>query len=318
LFLRRRLAGVPRVERVFHGAAKPYGALWLRALRLHQWAKNLLIFVPLMASHRALEVDALRSAFLAFLWFGLCASATYLINDLLDLDADRTHKRKRQRPFASGDLSIVQGMVVALALLSTAFIGAALTVDVLFVAVLGTYALGTLWYSFTLKQIAMVDVLTLAGLYTVRVIAGSAAIEVEPSFWLLAFSMFVFLSLATVKRYTELRFARSSGRSHAAGRGYRTDDLPLLLSCGTSAGFVAVLVLALYVNLGATELYRYPQLLWLLCPLVLYWICRVWRKAHRDELHDDPLVFAVTDRPSLAVVSICLLLMWLATWARLG
>jgi 4-hydroxybenzoate polyprenyltransferase len=178
--------------------------------------------------------------------------------------------------------------------------------------VLLIYLVGTLWYSFALKRIPMVDVLTLAGLYTVRVIAGGAAIAIDPSFWLLAFSLFLFLSLAIVKRYTELRSILSSGGLAAAGRGYTTDDLPLLLSFGTSAGLVSVLVLALYINSGAASLYRSPQLLWLLCPIALYWISRIWRKAYRGELHEDPVVFAVSDKPSLVVGCISAVLIWAA------
>lgn len=310
--LHRRLAKVPRVDRTFVRAGKGNAKLWIRALRLHQWAKNLLIFVPAFASHRALEPEIAGASILAFLWFGLCASATYVVNDLLDLDADRAHSRKHTRPFAAVDLPLVNGIVGAASLLVIAFVGAAVTLGPLFVGVLFIYLVGTLWYSFALKQIAMVDVLTLAGLYTVRVIAGSAAVAIAPSFWVLAFSMFLFLSLAVVKRYTELRSALAAGRSRAAGRGYTTEDLPLLLSCGTSSGFVAVMVLALYINLGSADLYHFPHALWLVCPLMLYWICRVWRKTSRGELYDDPVVFAIKDKPSLAVACMCAILMWIA------
>lgn len=288
-------------------------SLWIRALRLHQWAKNLLIFVPAVASHQGLKPAVMRAAVEAFIWFGLCASATYVINDLLDLDADRTHVRKRRRPFAAGDIPLVHGIVAAALLLGVALTGALLTLGQLFLYSLLFYLSATLWYSFVLKRIAMVDVLALAGLYTVRVVAGGIAIKVTPSFWLLAFSMFLFFSLAMIKRYTELNAVLAGGLSTAAGRGYMTEDLPLMLSCGVSAGFVSVLVLAMYVNLGANGLYRYPPVIWLLCPVVLYWICRMWRKAHRGELHDDPIVFATTDRPSLIVFAICAALVWMAT-----
>lgn len=287
-------------------------ALWIRALRLHQWAKNLLIFVAAIASHQLLRPTVIRSTIEAFVWFGLCASATYLINDLLDLPSDRAHPRKRLRPFAAGDLPLGHGIVAALLLLAIALAGAGITLGAPFVGALLFYLASTLWYSFVLKGIAMVDVLTLAGLYTVRVIAGSIAISVAPSFWLLAFSMFLFFSLAMIKRYTELSSILADGRSAAAGRGYLTDDLPLMLSCGVAAGFVSVLVLALYVNLGTNGLYRYPQAMWLLCPVLLYWICRMWRKAHRGELHDDPIVFATTDRPSLIVFGACALMVAIA------
>lgn len=310
--LRRRLPLVPRLDKVFHDRGQSI-QLWMRALRVHQWAKNVLIFVPALASHRIFELEVILASLLAFFWFGLCASGTYLINDLLDLDADRLHVRKRLRPLASGRLSLVHGIAAAVALVVLAFVGATATLNGVFTFVLLLYLVATLWYSFALKRIAMVDTLSLAGLYTVRVVAGGAAIAVVPSFWLLAFSMFLFLSLAMVKRYTELRSALSAGRSGAAGRGYTTDDLPLVLSCGISSGFVCILVLALYINVGASQLYRHPHALWLLCPLLLYWICRIWRKTSRGELHDDPVVFALSDRPSIAVGFICAVLLWLAT-----
>ncbi|MEP7311777.1 MAG: UbiA family prenyltransferase [Pseudomonadota bacterium] len=310
--LRRSLQGVVTVEREFATAGGGV-KVWLRAMRVHQWAKNVLIFVPALVSHRATELPVIQAALLAFLSFGLCASATYIINDLLDLDADRAHARKRSRPFASGQLSLVGGLFCALGLLATGVGIAVLALNFWFLASLLLYLAITFWYSWALKRIAMVDVLTLAALYTIRVIAGSAAIAVEPSFWLLAFSMFMFLSLALVKRYTELHAAFSAGRVEASGRGYTTADLALLLSCGTSSGFISVLVLALYVNSGSESLYRYPQALWLLCPLMLYWICRVWLKTHRGQLHDDPVVFAIKDRPSLATAVLCVTLVLLAT-----
>jgi 4-hydroxybenzoate polyprenyltransferase len=183
----------------------------------------------------------------------------------------------------------------------------------MFAGVLLAYLVGSLWYSWMLKRIAMVDVLTLAGLYTVRVVAGGEAIVVQPSFWLLAFSMFMFLSVAVAKRYTELQAARAAGLTTASGRGYTTDDLPLLLAAGIAAGFISVLVMALYVNVGSERLYRHPQALWLVCPLMLYWVCRIWLKAHRRELHDDPVVFALRDRPSLLVAALCAVLILVAT-----
>ena len=310
--LEGRLKSLPRVEKIFRNEQRQ-GAQWIRALRMHQWAKNALIFVPALASHRIFEPQILTAAALGFLWFGLCASGTYLINDLLDLDVDRMHARKRSRPLASGALPLTHGIAAAGLLIGTALVAAFLTLGPYFTIVLLFYLVTTLWYSFVLKRIAMVDALSLAGLYTVRVIAGGAAVAVMPSFWMLAFSMFIFLSLAMVKRYTELRSVLIAGRSVAAGRGYTTDDLPLMLSCGISSGFVCVLVLALYINVGASQLYRDPRALWLTCPLLLYWVCRVWRKTSRGELHDDPVVFALRDKPSIIVGVLCAVLMWLAT-----
>ena len=285
---------------------------WLRAMRVHQWAKNLLLFVPAVGAHRLFEPAILGAATLAFLWFGLVASGTYLINDLLDVESDRQHPRKRLRPFAAGTLSLKAGWTVAPILVAGALLGAWLTLPPLYLAGLLVYLVTTLWYSKVLKRIAMVDVLTLAGLYTLRLIAGAAAVAVVPSFWLLAFSMFLFLGLAIIKRYTELRAVLHAGNKSAAGRGYTTDDLPLLLSCGTATSFVSILVLALYVNDGSAGMYRHPEVLWLLCPPVLYWILRVWRKTFRGELHDDPVVFALRDWPSLAVGAISALILWLA------
>jgi 4-hydroxybenzoate polyprenyltransferase len=286
---------------------------WLRALRLHQWAKNLLLFVPALGAHRILDIPTLSAIALAFVWFGFCASGTYIVNDLLDVDADRSHPRKRLRPFAANELSSRAGWIAAALLVCGSFIGAGLTLNWEFTSVLAVYLAVTLWYSKALKRIAMVDVLSLAGLYTLRMIAGAAAVRVIPSFWLLAFSMFLFLGLAIVKRYTELRAVQQAGSLAAAGRGYSTDDLPLLLACGTSTSFVSILVLALYVNDGSAGMYRHPEVLWLLCPPVLYWILRVWRKSFRGELHDDPVVFALRDWPSLLVGAVCLLLLWAAT-----
>ena len=311
--LLRRLSTQPiSIERSFaieSGDARS----WLRALRLHQWSKNLLLFVPLAAAHRLDDVDALLACALAFLLFGLCASGGYLINDLLDLDADRAHPRKRLRPFASGGIPLVHGIIVACLLISGSIALALLALPLAFAATLLIYLATSLWYSLALKRIAMVDVLSLAGLYSVRIIAGGAAVNIEPSFWLLAFSMFLFLSLAAAKRYAELRAVLDSGRTTAPGRGYAVTDLPMLHSSGTAAGYLAVLVMALYVNSGAGAMYARPQLMWMLCPLLLYWTNRIWLKTFRGQMHDDPVVFALTDRPSLIVFAMGAVLAWAAT-----
>lgn len=286
---------------------------WLRALRLRQWAKNLLLFVPAAAAHSIVEPLAVLQCLAAFLFFGLCASGTYFVNDLLDIDADRQHVRKRARPFAAGDLPASSGMLAAPLLIVVALLGSWLVLSLWFVGCLAVYLVVTLWYSLALKSRAMVDVLVLAGLYTLRVLAGAAAVGTAPSFWLLAFSMFLFFSLAMVKRYTELRARQLAGEGHAPGRGYTTDDLPLLLVFGGGGGLLAVLVLALYIDLGAPAIYAAPHFLWMTCPLLLYWIGRVWMKAHRGTMHDDPVVFALTDRPSLGVASLFGSCVWLAT-----
>ena len=273
----------------------------LQALRPQQWLKNLLVFVPLVTSHAVLDPGQILLAMLAFIAFGLCASAVYVINDLLDLADDRRHPRKRMRVFAAGNVPALSGIVMAPVLLAAAM-AIALAVSPVFVAVLATYVAVTTAYSFALKRLVLVDVFTLAGLYTVRLIGGSAALGLWPTFWLLAFSMFVFLSLAMLKRYTELLGAREAGEASAPGRGYRTGDLELLSALGGGAGYLSVLVLALYVNSPAVlPLYARPDALWLLCPLLLYWISRAWLVAHRGNMHDDPIVFAVKDRVSRAV-----------------
>ena len=276
--------------------------VWAKALRLHQWLKNLLVLVPLLSAHRFLEPPAIAQTFGAFVAFGLCASGTYLLNDLLDLAPDRLHPRKRRRPFAAGTLPIRNGLL-ALPLLVLAGFALAWAIGPAFALALLAYCVMTLAYSFKLKRIVMIDVVMLAALYTVRIVAGAVAIDQPLSFWLLAFSMFIFLSLALLKRYTELNSVRSSGKEKAAGRGYGTADLPLLQSLGAAAGYISVMVLALYINSPESlKLYTRPQVLWLLCPLLLYWISRAWVIAHRGHMHDDPVVFAATDRGSQIIV----------------
>lgn len=309
--LARAAAEVTSVDQVLprHGGGL---RTWGKALRLHQWLKNLLVFLPLLASHKLFQLDALLLSALAFISFGLCASGVYLLNDLLDLESDRNHPRKRLRPFAAGTLPLISGLM-AMPALTLGALALALAVDVKFALVLFGYWLLTLAYSFRLKRIAMLDTVVLAALYTVRIIAGTVAIHVGLSFWLLAFSMFLFLSLALVKRYTELQSLAQQGRSRTDGRGYEVDDLGLIQSLGGASGYLAVLVLALYINSNASEaLYRHQQVLWLLCPLLLYWVSRVWLKAHRGLMDDDPVVFALTDQVSRVVLALCAVVVVLA------
>jgi 4-hydroxybenzoate polyprenyltransferase len=311
--LRRQLAKLPNVERIFAQASTPARS-WLRALRLHQWSKNLLIFLPPAAAHTLLQPQVAIASLTAFITFGLCASGTYLLNDLMDLESDRRHPTKRYRPFAAADISVIGGFFVAPALLGAGLLLAFKLLGWLFLATMTVYVITTLWYSLSLKRIPMVDVLTLAGLYALRVIAGSAATMLVPSFWLLAFTMFLFLSLAVAKRFSELKLMMASGRKDTPGRGYTVDDAPLLQSCGLSAGYISVLVLALYVNSDmAQKNYSHVQILWVLCPLLLYWITRVWIKTSRGQMHDDPVVFTMRDRPSIIVACIGFLLVLAAT-----
>ncbi len=273
----------------------------LKALRLHQWAKNILIFVPLAAAHKLGDTSSLNHAVLAFIAFGLCASSVYLLNDMLDLEVDRLHPRKCKRPFASGNLSLLIGFaLIPILLLCAALFAYSLPMK--FWIVLGGYYILTVAYSFGLKRVVLIDTITLAGLYTVRIIAGAKAIDVQLSFWLLLFSVFLFLSLALVKRYAELDAMQRQGKLTAAGRGYHVEDLPILHSMGTASGYLCVLVLALYINSPIIEsLYRHPQVIWFLCVLLLYWISRVWLITHRGQMHDDPVVFAMKDKTSLAI-----------------
>jgi 4-hydroxybenzoate polyprenyltransferase/phosphoserine phosphatase len=287
---------------------------WLKALRLHQWMKNALIFVPLLAGHRVLEPGLLLSGLIAFICFGLCASSVYVLNDLLDLEDDRHHRSKRLRPFASGQISIGAGLLAFPALLFAGLALAAWCLPLGFMIALLVYYVVTLSYSFVLKRYMAVDVVALAALYTMRIIAGVFAFESTPTFWMLAFSMFIFLSLALVKRYAELKEARDKGRvQKARGRGYYPGDLEMLASLGAASGYLSVMVLALYIQDQATTImYRHPQIIWLACPLLLFWITRVWMLTHRGYMHDDPVVFAIKDRVSLCVGVLFAFVFWLA------
>lgn len=287
----------------------------IKALRPHQWAKNLLLFVPLIAAHRLTDLALLADLLLAFVGFSLCASSVYLLNDLLDLDNDRQHPTKRFRPLASGALPTLHAKLAAPLLLAAALTLAVTHLPLPFALGLGGYYLVTLAYSLVVKRLLVLDVLTLAGLYTLRVIAGGLAVAIPPSFWLLALSMFLFMSLALIKRYAELFEARAAGRTEAVGgRGYQADDLPMIAALGAAAGFIAVLVLALYVNDGATSaLYGRPEVIWLACPLLLTWVSRIWMLAHRGRMSEDPVLFALRDWPSLAIGGCMALVFWAAS-----
>ncbi len=293
-----------RCELLRHFQTSPAGLkTWIRAARLHQWVKNLLVLAPAVLAHELGNAQVLQASLLAFLSFGLCASSVYLFNDLFDLSSDRRHARKRLRPFAAGAIPAAHGVGVGLLLLAASVALGAL-VNLYFLLALAAYYLFTWLYSVRLKRYALVDVMMLAGLYTMRVIAGSAATLILPSFWLLGMCVFLFLSLGTVKRYAELDGALADGKFGAHGRGYWPEDLDLLRSLGTSAGYSAVVVLALYVNSDASsDLYRHPEVLWLLCPMLLFWVSRVWMLTGRRHMHDDPIVFAIRDRISLAIAA---------------
>ena len=270
-------------------------------IRVHQWLKNLLIFVPILAAHNFDNFQAVLTLLLAFMSFSLCASAVYVTNDLFDLVNDRRHPRKCNRPFASGAASLRLGFILAPTLIFTSFC-LALLVGSNFTVVLSIYFLLTLCYTLWLKKLALVDCLTLAGLYTLRIAAGAAAIYLKLSFWLLAFSVFIFLSLAFVKRFAELQIQFDVGSTVVHGRGYSVADAPLVQNLGVTAGYAAVLVLALYLDSDAIQnLYQVPELIWLAIPLMLFWISWMWLSAARGRMHDDPIVFAMKDRASLCV-----------------
>lgn len=306
----KRFGNVESVFRHESGGSVAY----VHAMRPHQWIKNLLVFVPLAAAHELGNLALLGQAILAFVAFGLCASSVYLLNDLLDLTADRAHMRKRSRPFASGAASVKVG-VALIPLLLAAAVGVAAVLPISFLAALVVYYFSTLAYSLWLKGKVLVDVLVLAGLYTLRILAGAAAVAIAPSFWLLAFSMFLFLSLAMVKRYSELLDLMGAGKNAAKGRGYEVTDLATVQSLGAAGGYCAVLVLALYINSDDVRIsYARPEMIWLLCPLFLYWISRMWQRAGRGEMHDDPIVFALKDRISRWVGVALVLVVAAAVW----
>lgn len=278
---------------------------YITALRPHQWTKNALVFVPMMAAHAFSAETFWRSA-LGFVAFSLIASCVYVINDLLDLAADRAHPRKRSRPFASGDVPITRGTWMAPILL---FLGLACSSALgwLFFMVMLGYFVATSAYSLDLKRRMIIDICMLAGLYTLRIVAGCAATGIPPSVWLLAFSIFFFFSLAAVKRYAELVDGVASGQIKAYGRGYNVGDLPLVGTMMLASGYLSVLVMALYLNSAVVaELYSNPSALWGICLVLLYWISRTAMVAHRGGMHDDPILFAIKDRISqlcLAIVA---------------
>jgi 4-hydroxybenzoate polyprenyltransferase len=279
---------------------QPLMRTMLKAIRLHQWAKNLLLFLPLAMSHQ-LAVGSVSAAVAAFFCFSFMASANYLVNDLLDIESDRRHPSKRFRPFASGDLPVAGGMVLAASLVA-ASIALLPLLSAAFAFWLLVYIVATMGYSFYLKRVAVVDVLLLSGLYTLRMLAGGAATHTEISPWLAGFSSLLFLSLAMVKRFSELEKLRERGLVSSHGRGYTVSDLEQIRAFGTASAYAAVVVLMLYIaRPDVTELYRHAGRLWMLVPLLLFWLTRIWLLAARGELNEDPVIFAIRDGMSLVV-----------------
>lgn len=272
----------------------------LKAIRLHQWAKNILIFVPLLLAH-SLRLPLVLQAVLAFFCFSLCASATYIVNDLLDIETDRRHPKKQRRPFAAGDLQASTGVAIIIAFLAAGLMGAYF-LPAAFLGWLLLYLVVTLSYSLALKRVVLVDVILLSGLYTVRMLAGGAATGTTISTWLAGFSVFLFFSLAMVKRFSELQNLQERGNEPSNGRGYLIADIEQLRSFGTASGYAAIVVFSLYISgANVTQLYKHPVRMWLIVPLMLLWISRVWLLASRGEMNEDPVIFAVTDRMSLLI-----------------
>ncbi len=304
-------------ERIFSSLVKRVRHI-LRALRLDHWSKNLLLFVPLVMAHELGKVGLLLDAALASLCFCLFASAGYIFNDLLDLEADRLHPRKARRPFASNDLAMSTGPTLIVGLIVAGFLLSLVRLPHVFTLMLGGYLLLSFSYSIYFKKKLLIDVIMLAGFYTYRVLAGSAAVNVPVTTWLLVFSMFIFLSLAFAKRYNELMLLQSHHIQEVKGRAYRVNEMDLLLSVGPTTGCLSVLVLALYISESpeVDRLYRSVALLWSLCPLLLYWILRIWFMARRGELTGDPVAFALTDKNSIVVGAFVLALLFVASrWA---
>jgi len=285
--------------------------LLIRTLRCHQWVKNILVILPIIFAHRFQDWQALYHSFLGFFAFCFAASSIYIINDLVDLFDDRQHPDKKFRPLAAGDVSLMTGLRLVPALLALAFVCASM-LPLKFSIILVCYVAATAAYSFYLKQIAIADILVLAGLYCGRLFAGGAASNITLSPWLIAFTCFFFLSLALVKRCSELLMLQTMNQSQTRGRGYTVQDTRLLVSLGVASAYISILVLALYVSSeNAKSLYANKDLLWSACPIALYWISRIWLITNRGEMHSDPIAFAARDRVSWAL-SLVVFCFWLA------
>ena len=283
---------------------------WIKMFRLHQWSKNILIFLPLVAAHQFYNFSNIYSLLVAFLSIGLCASATYMLNDIIDLESDRLHPTKKLRSFASGEVPVIFATTMFLLFCISLFL--ALTIHLKFALILILYTLITLAYSFFLKSIEIIDCIVLAALYTIMIIAGAIVIDNVPSFWLIAFSILFFFSLAFLKRYAEMLSIQNLGENIIHGRGYLSSDNPLILSLGVSSGLGSVVVMMLYLNSPEIlMLYNYTEIVWCTIPILLFWISHIWLQAHRGNMHDDPVIFAITDRVSIissVIFFICIVL----------
>ena len=294
------------VSKVFERKTNTFKLL-IKEIRVYQWLKNILIFVPFLLAHK-IDFDIIQRSILAFTAFSFCASFVYLLNDLMDIESDRQHPRKRFRPVASGYLPI-QLAIISAPILLFAGLFISIFLPLKFIIILIFYLSLTTAYSFYLKRFILIDVFTLAGLYTIRLLAGAAATGVDASPWLLAFSMFSFLSLAILKRYTELKVMIDENKKTAKGRGYIIEDIDIMMNIGISSGYIGALVLALYINSKVVEeFYKNPQILWMVAMCMLFWISRIWLLAHRGAMTDDPIIFAAKDKISYIIILFILIL----------
>ena len=286
---------------------------WLKCLRVHQWSKNFLLFIPALMAHRIFELSILKDLILAFLSYSFTASSIYIVNDILDLESDRQHTTKKNRPLTAGILSIKNALLIVPILLSASFLIAIFTLPILFSIILILYIVFTTLYSFILKKKVVADVIMLSGLYTFRLIAGAVSVNIFVSPWLLVFSMFIFLSLALMKRYTDLLVAEKDEKQ-ITGRGYSTMDLEVVLASGIASGQLSLLVFSLYVTSDSVSLlYKQPDFLWLIIPCLFYWITRMWLRTHRGKMTDDPIVFTFKDSVSYIIAGIIILIMYAAS-----
>jgi len=288
--------------------------IWAKALRIYQWSKNTLVFLALLMSHKILEADLFINSVIAFFSFGFTASAVYILNDLFDLESDRKHPSKKLRPFAAGTLSIRSGVIAIPILITLSFLMALLFLPKLFVLVLLIYLITTTTYSVYLKEIFIVDVILLGALYTLRILAGGFATDIEVSSWLLGFSGFFFLSLAFMKRYTDLVLFKKNEQIELFGRGYRIEDMEIVQKFGIVSGFISLLILAMYITSEQVlVLYSQPLMLWITIPIILYWLMNMWIATNRGKMTEDPIIYAVKDKSSYIVFILVLTIIILST-----
>lgn len=282
-------------------------------MRIYQWAKNFLLFLPVLMAHQVDNHQVLLKVSWAFLAFSLCASAVYILNDMLDIKSDKNHPTKKNRPFAAGALSVKTGIILTVILLVLSIITSLSTLSNSFLIVLVIYLFSTTIYTTLLKRMMLIDVIFLGCLYTLRIVAGSVASMIEVSSWLLVFSLFFFLSLAFMKRYADLIIMEKNQHNSIAGRGYSVNDLDLVQKSGITSGFVSILVLALYINSpNVVELYKTPNLIWLTLPVLLYWLMRMWMVTNRGDMTDDPIIFAAKDKISYISIALIGIIMFVA------